>query len=71
MNIGKEKTKFIDRPKVDPLGEEQIARSRAALQQRKQETSEVITKIQKDSEAAENQRRMEEERRRKDRANQI
>ena len=54
MNIGKEKTKFVDRPKVDPLGEEQIARSRAALQQRKQETSEVITKIQKDSEAAEN-----------------
>jgi hypothetical protein len=28
MNFGKEKTKFTDRPKVDPLGDEQVARSK-------------------------------------------
>ena len=31
MNLGKEKTKFTDRPKVDALGQEQIARSKGKL----------------------------------------
>jgi len=72
-----------DRPRVDPLGDLKIAEARGMhqkiladnihntnlgfLEQIKKETSETIVKIRSNTDAAENQRRMQEERTKKER----
>jgi ribonucleotide monophosphatase NagD (HAD superfamily) len=56
---------------VKPLGDLKIQESRGFLEQIKRETSEIITKIRSHTDAMENNRRVQEEKQRKERANKI
>ena len=60
-----------EQPKVKPLGDLKIQESRGFLEQIKRETSEIITKIRSHTDAMENNRRVQEEKQRKERANKI
>ncbi len=76
--MSKNKNNPSERPRVDPLGDLKIAESRGIvlpgiivtigfLEQIKKETSEAIVKIRSNTDAAENQRRMQEEKTKKER----
>ena len=58
-------------PKVQPHGERKIKESRGFLEQIRRETSDIITKIRSHANLEENQRRIQEEKMRIDRANKI
>eukprot|EP00347_Sterkiella_histriomuscorum_P015059 403358464 len=63
-----DKNKQIERPKVEPLGDIRIAEARGFLEQMSKDTSETITKIRSNTDANENQRRIQEEKMKKERA---
>ena len=56
---------------VDPLGDLKIAESRGFLEQIHRETSEIITKIRYHTDVMENQRRIQEEKLKKERNTKI
>ena len=69
MNKGKDKQQ--ERVRVETYGDNKIAESRGNIERLRNMTSEAITKIRSNAEAAENQRRIQEEKMKKERANAI
>ena len=71
MHRKKTVVKTKDQQKVLPHGDLKIAESRGLLEQTRRVTTDILTKVKSHSNRIENERRIQEEKQRKERANKI